>query len=101
MDVNALIEALLNKNSDFELRDEAAMTLGEHKSTEALAALAQVASDEAEDEGLQLTCAEAIFYQFRAFNKFERDIYKKLQPAAREELENLVRDWRGDWAKHL
>lgn len=85
-----LIETLLDKSAREDERGDAAIDLGQLKNPIALEALTKIASNPEEDDVIVDNCAESIAEIFVYTNKFDNELFNRLNQFAKEIVFNFI-----------
>ncbi len=84
--VDGLVEVLLDVNARVDETDDAAMYLGKYDDDRALNALLSIVLDPREEPFIMDACGESIAQIWTKRNYFNIDLYKKMAPAAQQEV---------------
>lgn len=88
--VGSLVKILLDRSLCVEIRDDAAMDLGEFDDIMAFSALVKVAIDTSEDEMLLSSCGDSIADIWRRRGEYELEIFDVLAAPAKQEAQTRV-----------
>ena len=100
--MGALIQFLLDDSEgDIGGRDDAAMALAAYDDPKAEAALVEVATRPAGDEIIIASCGESLGTIWLRKGKMNRDTFRALPPAARNEVLGLIEAERPEWLQCL
>ncbi len=103
--IDQLINILFDETADFAEKDDAAMDLGFYNDDRALKALELFSSNPNVDgllmELLMASCGESIAQTWVSRDQFEPEVYKKLNPNARHEIQGYLKNLKPSWFKEL
>ncbi len=99
--VDLLINILFDDTASISEKDDAAMDLGFYNDDRALKALELFASDLNSESLLMDSCGESIAQIWVSRDKFEPEIYKRLNPHAKHEIQGYLKNLKPSWLKEL
>jgi HEAT repeat protein len=98
--IELLIDILFDESESTDVRDDAAIYLGDHDENEAIQALLRFAHKDFKvpqgDLAIKYTCGESIGNIWLRQGIFDRDVYNQLSTEAKQEIRNLFKLRRPD-----